>query len=89
LLSHSSVGDGALEVGLLLGPGDGLVVGPGDGLVVGPGDGLVVGPGDGLVVGPGDGLVVVTLPQMALLEDSDEPILASLKKNSSDMKSNL
>jgi len=59
LLSHSSVGVGAVEVGSAVGPGDGLVVGPGDGLVVGPGDGLVVGPGDGLVVGPGDGLVVV------------------------------
>ena len=58
LLSHSSVGAGALEVGLVAGPGGGLVAGPGGGLVVGPGDGLVVGPGVGLVVGPGVGLVV-------------------------------
>jgi len=50
LLSHSSVGDGALGVGLVVGPGDGFVVGPGVRLLVGPGVGLLVGPGVGLDV---------------------------------------
>ena len=48
LLSHSSVGAGALEVGLVVGPGIGLVVGPWIGLVVGPGVGIIVA-GVGLV----------------------------------------